>query len=87
MSVLILSILYTCLYTAGDYAPKTIDCFTRPGSVQLVHVDEVQAEKDLEAIHHLEPLGLFDFSVICPTPPIIGAVVVVRFLTHSLTHQ
>jgi len=61
----------------GDYVSKTIDCFTRPGSVQLVHETEEQAEIDLEAIHNLEAIGLFDYSIICPTAPIIGAVVIV----------
>lgn len=61
----------------GDYAPVTIDCFTRPGCVQLVHENQIQAEADLETIHSLEVNGLFDYSVICPTPPVIGAVVIV----------
>jgi biotin carboxylase len=61
----------------GDYAPKTIDCFTRPGCVQLVHESEEQADADFEAIHALDACGLMDFSVICPTPPVTGAVVIV----------
>ena len=61
----------------GDYVSATIDCFTRPGCVQLVNDSEEQAESDLEAIHDLELLGLIDYSVICPKPPAVGAVVVV----------
>jgi hypothetical protein len=34
-------------------------------------------ERDFEAIHDNEELGMIDYSVICPTPPAIGAVVVV----------
>lgn len=34
-------------------------------------------ERDFEAIHDHEELGMIDYSVICPTPPAIGAVVVV----------
>jgi biotin carboxylase len=61
----------------GDYCHKTIDCFTRPGCVQLVADTEEDAERDLEAIHSLEHVGLIDYAVICPKPPTIGAVVVV----------
>jgi hypothetical protein len=34
-------------------------------------------ERDFEALHDNEELGLIDYSVICPTPPAVGAVVVV----------
>lgn len=34
-------------------------------------------ERDFEAIHDNEELGMIDYSVICPTPPAIGAVVIV----------
>jgi len=61
----------------GDYIAKTIDCFTRPGCVQLVGQTEESVEADFEAIHDQEELGMIDYSVICPTPPSIGAVVVV----------
>lgn len=61
----------------GDYISKTIDCFTRPGCVELVADTEEDAERDLEAIHALEIIGLIDYAVICPKPPSIGAVVVV----------
>ena len=37
----------------------------------------MQVERDFEAIHDNEELGMIDYSVICPTPPAIGAVVVV----------
>ena len=61
----------------GDYAFKTIDCFTRPGCVQLVSDTEAQADLDFEAVHALDKVGLLDFSIICPTAPVTGAVVVV----------
>lgn len=61
----------------GDYCHKTIDCFTRPGCVQLVAATEADAERDLEAIHDLELFGLIDYAVICPKPPTVGAIVVV----------
>eukprot|EP00596_Hydrurales_sp_CCMP1899_P000255 CAMPEP_0119051766 /NCGR_PEP_ID=MMETSP1177-20130426/73276_1 /TAXON_ID=2985 /ORGANISM="Ochromonas sp, Strain CCMP1899" /LENGTH=963 /DNA_ID=CAMNT_0007031083 /DNA_START=116 /DNA_END=3007 /DNA_ORIENTATION=- len=61
----------------GDYAAKTIDCFTRPGCVQLVSDTEEQADLDFEAVHSMDKCGLIDFSVICPTPPVTGAVVIV----------
>lgn len=61
----------------GDYVPLTVDCFTRPGCVQLVSETEEQADKDFEAIHDLEELNLIDYSIICPKPPSIGAIVVV----------
>lgn len=61
----------------GDYCSKTIDCFTRPGCVQLVADTEEEAERDLEAIHDLELYGLIDYAVICPKPPSVGAIVVV----------
>lgn len=61
----------------GDYAPVTIDCFTRPGCVQLVHESEAQADEDFERVHNLEFMGLIDYMVICPSPPVLGAIVVV----------
>lgn len=61
----------------GEYMPVTIDCFTRPGCAQLVHESEEQISIDFEKIHSLEELGLLDYAVICPTPPITGAIVVV----------
>ncbi|CAE7512903.1 ddaF [Symbiodinium microadriaticum] len=61
----------------GDFIHKTVDCFTRPGCVQLVNESEEQADRDLETIHRLEDLQLIDYSVICPVPPVVGAVVIV----------
>lgn len=37
----------------------------------------MQADADLEAIHSWEELEMIDYSVMCPRPPIIGAVVIV----------
>ena len=70
----------------GDYAFKTIDCFTRPGCVQLVSDTEEQADKDFEAVHALDKVGLLDFSIICPTPPVTGAVVVVSRIRMSMSY-
>jgi len=61
----------------GDYCAVTVDCFTRPGCVQLVNDSEDACQRDLETIHDLEMMGLIDYSVICPKPPAVGAVVVV----------
>ncbi len=44
---------------------------------------EEQAEADLEAIHSLEDLGMFDYSIMCPSPPVIGSVVVVLFFCDN----
>ncbi|CAM9358694.1 unnamed protein product, partial [Ectocarpus fasciculatus] len=38
----------------GDFCPMTIDCFTRPACVQLVHDSEEQADRDFELLHELE---------------------------------
>ena len=61
----------------GNYAPMTIDCFTRPGCVQLVHSSEEQAEADMLVLHDMFKMGLLDYTVICPKAPTIGAVVIV----------
>ena len=45
--------------------------------MQLVGDTEEEVERDFEAIHDNEELGMIDYSVICPAPPAIGAVVVV----------
>jgi len=61
----------------GGFARKTIDCFTRPGAVQLANEDETALARDVAAIRSLEEAGgLFDFSIICAEPPAAGAVVV-----------
>ena len=41
----------------GQWIPKTIDCFTRPGCVQLVSDTEEDADRDFEAIHSLDKVG------------------------------
>jgi biotin carboxylase len=61
----------------GDFIHKTIDCYTRPGCAQLVADTEEEAEHDLEWIHEFEVLGCIDYSIICPNPPVVGAIVVV----------
>lgn len=61
----------------GDFCPLTIDCFTRPACVQLVHDSEEQADRDFDRIHEIEVMGLIDYAIICPKPPPSGVVVVV----------
>lgn len=61
----------------GDFCPLTIDCFTRPACVQLVHESEEQADRDFDRIHEIEAMGLIDYAIICPKPPPSGVVVVV----------
>jgi biotin carboxylase len=60
-----------------NFVHRTVDCFTRPGSVQLVDDDLACVERDYARIRRLEQRGLFDFEVICPVPVPTGAVVVV----------
>lgn len=45
--------------------------------MQLIHESEEQADADFERLHELEDMLLIDYSVICPKPPPMGAVVVV----------
>lgn len=61
----------------GDFMPKTVDAFTRPGCIQLVNESEEVVNADLEFVHKFEQQGLFDYSIICPMPPVVGSVVVV----------
>lgn len=62
----------------GEYCPKTIDCFTRPGVVQMINSDPKQLEIDFENYHNLEAEGKFiDYSIICPVPPTAGSIVIV----------
>eukprot|EP00903_Cladosiphon_okamuranus_P016162 g14915.t1 len=60
-----------------DFVYQTVDCFTRPGSVQMVHEEEATVLKEYERVRALEQRGLFDFEVVCPTPLPTAAVVVV----------
>jgi hypothetical protein len=43
----------------GAMLLPTIDCFTRPGSVQLVNDSLPQLEEDYEKIRKLEDNGMF----------------------------
>lgn len=64
----------------GDFAPPTVDCFTRPGSAQLVHEDKAQLMADCEAVRRLEhnkPTPLLDLEYVCKVPIDKGTVVVV----------
>ena len=42
----------------GGFVKKTIDCFTRPGAIQLVHTDDAVVEADCAAIRKLEKTGM-----------------------------
>ena len=44
----------------GAKISPTIDIFTRPGAVQIVHATSEQLEADYEAIRKLEMHGLFE---------------------------
>jgi len=44
----------------GDELKKTVDCFTRPGAIQLIHDDAKVVEEDYETIRKLEANGLFE---------------------------
>ena len=46
----------------GMTQKPTIDCFTRPGSIQLAHEDPAILQADVEFIRGLEIEGLFDFA-------------------------
>lgn len=69
---------------SGDFAELTVDCFTRPGSAQLVHEDRGQLLADYESIRKLElpkpgsgyPC-LLDLEFVCRVPIEKGTVVVV----------
>jgi len=43
----------------GVQLVPTIDCFTRPGSVQMVNTSAEELERDYLAIRDLELSGLF----------------------------
>jgi biotin carboxylase len=44
----------------GDDLRKTVDCFTRPGAVQLIHEDAAVVEADYVRIRELELEGMFE---------------------------
>jgi biotin carboxylase len=46
----------------GMRVARSIDCFTRPGSVLLAHADRAVLEKDVAVIRALEEHGLFEFE-------------------------
>jgi len=43
----------------GAMLLPTVDCFTRPGSVQMVNEQAAQLDTDYESIRQLEVNGLF----------------------------
>jgi len=46
----------------GMAQKRTVDCFTRPGSVQLVADNDIALARDVAAIRALEIQGLFEFA-------------------------
>jgi hypothetical protein len=46
----------------GSKLSVTIECFTRPGSVQLVNENASQIEEDYAAIRELENESLFELA-------------------------
>ena len=46
----------------GKLLVPTIDCFTRPGSVQLVNINPGLLQNDYDRIRDLETGGLFSFG-------------------------
>ena len=75
---------------AGDFAPLTVDCFTRPGSAQLIHASKEQVLKDCDLVRSLEDKKkkstqtlkiktppLLDLEFVCRLPIDTGTVVVV----------
>lgn len=46
----------------GASIRPTIDCFTRPGSVQMVNAQEDEITRDYEIIRQLEVKGLFELQ-------------------------
>uniref|UniRef100_A0A7S3JRM9 ATP-grasp domain-containing protein n=1 Tax=Aureoumbra lagunensis TaxID=44058 RepID=A0A7S3JRM9_9STRA len=68
----------------GDFAPLTTDCFTRPGSAQLIHTSRDQLAIDCKNIRLLEtssrPAGippLLDLEFVCKKPIDRGTVIIV----------
>ena len=61
----------------GEFAPLTIDCFTRPGCVQLVAETEEEADEALEYVHSLEEMHMLDYTIQCKEPPTMGTVCIV----------
>lgn len=48
------------LIQPGMELPRTVDCFTRPGSIQMVADIVATLEEDYRAIRNLEKAGLFE---------------------------
>ena len=44
----------------GDELRQTVDCFTRPGAIQLLHDDKAVVERDYARIRELELDGMFE---------------------------
>jgi len=62
----------------GEMCVKTIDCFTRPGSVQLVNPIRKNLEEDFDRIRVWEKRNqLIDLNIITPVPPPTSSIVVV----------
>ncbi|RHY25963.1 hypothetical protein DYB32_007986 [Aphanomyces invadans] len=73
----------------GDVMPVTIDMFSTPGSVLLVHADKAVVEKDYARLRELEHHGLWDLSPLPNTVanPTKMVVVVDPFSTGAVVAQ
>lgn len=45
---------FVMLTQVGSPLAPTVDCFTRPGSIQVVHEEIVQLEADCQRIREME---------------------------------
>lgn len=62
----------------GGFCHLTIDCFTRPGCVQMANASEEDLNRDFARLNYLEDNGLvLDFSIMCASAPTTGSIVVV----------
>lgn len=79
---------------AGDELPITIDMFTTPGSILMVHDDEEQLKRDYERVRELEHDGLYALSELEQVTQVQKKVVVVvdpfstgAIVAHSLMER
>ncbi|KAF0695209.1 Aste57867_13973 [Aphanomyces stellatus] len=72
-----------------DIMPITIDMFTTPGSILLVHADKDVMERDYQRIRDLEYNGLWTLTPLpeTPAPPPQVVVVVDPFSTGAVVAQ
>ncbi|RHY38374.1 hypothetical protein DYB30_010124 [Aphanomyces astaci] len=73
----------------GDVMPVTIDMFTTPGSVLLVHQDKTVLDQDYARLRELEHTGLWDLRPLptASTKPMQVVVVVDPFSTGAVVAE